>query len=132
MNKLLIITVGFSIIISGCSVGMAMSGKDNPNLGMVREGASRGEIEMTIGSPIKTISIDEKKRIDIYEYEIGNQPSAGRAIGHAALDLLTLGLWELIGSPIEGFQGSKYKLQVTYDKNDKVIAINQMTQQPEK
>jgi hypothetical protein len=124
-----ILTASFCLICwlgnSGCSVGMAMSGKDNPNLGMVREGASRGEIELTLGPPVNTVSIGEGKRIDIYEYEIGNEPSAGRAIGHGIMDILTLGIWEVIGTPIEGVQGSKYKLQVTYDKNDRVIAINQ-------
>lgn len=110
---------------NGCSVGMAMSGKDNPNLGMVRTGATRGEIELTLGPPVSTVSIDEGKRIDVYEYEIGNEPSAGRAIGHGIMDILTFGLWEVIGTPIEGFQGSKHKLQVTYDKTDHVIAINQ-------
>ena len=46
-------------------------------------------------------------RVDLYEYEIGNKPSAGRAIGHGVMDILTLGLWEIIGTPIEGFQGEK-------------------------
>jgi len=110
---------------SGCSVGMAMSGKDNPNLGMVRTGATRGEIELTLGPPVSTVSIEEGRRIDIYEYEIGNEPSAGRAIGHGVMDILTLGLWEILGTPIEGVQGTKYKMQITYDKNDRVIAINQ-------
>jgi len=110
---------------SGCSVGMALSGKENPNLGMVRQGASRGEIELTLGPPVSTVSIDEGKRIDIYEYEIGNEPSAGRAIGHGLMDILTFGLWEVVGTPIEGFQGSKHRLQITYDKKDRVIAINQ-------
>lgn len=105
---------------------MAMSGKDNPNLGMVGIGATRGEIELTLGPPVSTVSIDEGRRIDVYEYEIGNEPSAGRAIGHGVMDLLTFGLWEIIGTPIEGFQGTKHRMQITYDNTDHVIAINQM------
>ncbi|MCH7500389.1 MAG: hypothetical protein IH886_10325 [Nitrospinae bacterium] len=109
----------------GCSVGMAMSGKDNPNLGMVRSGASRGEVELTLGPPVSTVTIEDGRRIDVYEYEIGNEPSAGRAIGHGIMDILTFGLWEIIGTPIEGVQGNKYRMQITYDRNDRVIAINQ-------
>jgi hypothetical protein len=30
--------------LSACSVGMALSGKDNPDLGAVRMGAERGEV----------------------------------------------------------------------------------------
>jgi len=111
---------------TGCSVGMAMSGKENPNLGMVRTGASRGEIELTLGPPVNTASIDQGRRVDVYEYEIGNAPSAGRAIGHGIMDIITLGLWEVIGTPIEGVQGDKRRLQITYDKDDRVVAINQI------
>ena len=39
--KAFINTLLLSITISGCSVGMAMSGKEEPNLGMVQVGASR-------------------------------------------------------------------------------------------
>jgi len=109
----------------GCSVGMAMSGKDDPNMALIRVGASRGEIELTLGPPINTVSIEAGRRIDVYEYEIGNEPSAGRAIGHGIMDVLTLGIWEVVGTPIEGFQGTRYQIQLTYDEQDKVIAINQ-------
>ncbi len=113
-----------SFVISGCSVGMAMSGKEAPNLGMVQVGATRGEIELTIGSPFKTVTLKNGNRMDVYEYEIGNAPSAGRAAGHAVMDLLTFGLWEIIGTPMEAVQGDKHLLNITYDKNDNVIAIN--------
>jgi hypothetical protein len=108
----------------GCSVGMAMSGKNSPNLGLIRVGASRGEVELTLGPPIKTTSIDADRRIDIYKYEVGNESSAGRAAGHAVMDLLTLGLWEIVGTPIEGFQGEEHNLSIAYGKDDKVISIN--------
>lgn len=35
-------------------------------------------------------------------------------MGHAVMDVLTLGIWEVAGSPIEGFQGEKYQAMVTY------------------
>ncbi|MCX5718040.1 MAG: hypothetical protein NTW44_07045 [Nitrospirae bacterium] len=123
MRKFLYIILLFSI--SGCSVGMAMSGKEDPNFGAFRVGSARGEVELQLGSPINSVTIPEGKRVDVYEYEIGNKPSAGRAIGHGIMDILTLGLWEVIGTPIEGFIGEKKKLTITYDKNDKVEAINQ-------
>lgn len=123
MRKFLYIIILFSI--SGCSVGMAMSGKEDPNFGAFRVGSTRGEVELQLGSPINSVTIPEGKRVDVYEYEIGNKPSAGRAIGHGVMDILTFGLWEVIGSPIEGSIGEKKKLTITYDKNDKVEAINQ-------
>ncbi len=103
---------------------MALSGKKDPNLGAIRTGTTRGEVELQLGSPVKSVTAPGGKRIDIYEYEIGNEPSAGRAVGHGALDLLTLGLWEVVGTPIEALQGKKYEMTITYSQNDKVEAIN--------
>ena len=112
------------IVLSGCSVGMAMSGKKEPNLGAFRVGSSRGEVELQLGSPVSSATTPEGKRVDIYEYKLGNEPSAGRAIGHGVLDVLTLGLWEVAGTPIEGFQGEKKRLTIRYDAKDTVEAIN--------
>jgi hypothetical protein len=109
--------------LSGCSVGMALSGSENPNLGAVRVGASRGEIEMHLGSPVSSTMLDHGRRADVYQYEVGNEPSAGRAAGHAVMDVLTLGIWEIVGTPIEGVQGEKYRATIVYDEDDKVIDL---------
>ncbi len=110
------------VVLPGCSVGMAMVGKKEPELNVVRNGATRGEIELQLGSPVEIQEFDGK-RFDIYEYEIGNNPSAGRAFGHGVMDFLTLGLWEFVGTPVEGVQGQKKRLGVTYTKDDTVAKI---------
>ena len=58
--------------------------------------------------------MDGNKQIEIYEIEIGNEPSAGRAIAHGTMDILTLGLWEFIGTPIEVTTGEKSYLTAEY------------------
>ena len=113
---------GSCLIMQGCSVGMAMSGKKQPELGAVRVGATRGEIELQLGAPIE-VREENGRRVDIYEYEIGNEPSAGRAIGHGVMDVLTLGIWEVVGTPVEGFQGEKKRLMLAYDENDVVTKV---------
>ncbi len=120
--KMLGVLILSGLCLQGCSVGMAMSGKKQPELGAVRVGATRGEIELHLGSPVEITEVNGK-RVDIYEYEIGNEPSAGRAIGHGVMDVLTLGLWEVVGSPIEGFQGEKKRLLITYNEDDTVETI---------
>ena len=110
-------------VLSGCSVGMALSGEENPDLSVVKLGASRGEVELQLGSPISTESAADGHRIDTYEYEIGNEPSPGRAVAHGVADVLTLGLWEIIGTPIEAVQGETYFTEITYDADDKVTNI---------
>lgn len=117
--------VGLCLTLAGCSVGMAMSGKKEPNLGAFRVGSTRGEVELQLGGPISTTTTDEGRRVDLYEYEIGNEPAPGRATAHAVLDVLTLGLWEVVGTPIEAFTGSKHRLTITYGPDDRVLAINQ-------
>ena len=132
MNKRLYLVLFFtrvvaammSVTLNSCSVGMAMSGKKTPELGSFKVGSTRQEVELQLGSPIKSVTLENKKRLDVYEYEVGNDPSVGRAIGHGVLDVLTLGWWELGGTPVEGFIGEKHNLTLTYDENDRVVAIN--------
>jgi hypothetical protein len=107
---------------------MAVSGNDNPDLGAVRVGATRGEVQMQLGSPVRTTTLPDGTRTDLYEYEIGNEPSAARAIGHGVMDVLTLGAWEIIGTPIEGFQGQKYQATIAYDQEDKVMEVSSIKQ----
>ncbi len=114
------------VVLQACSVGMALSGKESPALGVIRVGASRGEIEMQLGPPVEILDQDDK-RIDVYEYEVGNEPSAGRAIGHGVMDILTFGLWEVIGTPIEGMQGTKKRITIYYDENDVVTRLGGTT-----
>jgi outer membrane protein assembly factor BamE (lipoprotein component of BamABCDE complex) len=106
-----------------CSVGMALSGKKEPNLGAIAVGSTRGEVEMHLGSPTASTTLEDGTRVDIYEYELGNEPSAGRAVGHGIMDVLTLGIWEVVGTPIEAVQGEKKQITITYDKNNCVKSI---------
>lgn len=108
----------------GCSVGMALSGEENPDLSVVKVGATRGEVELQLGPPIETESGRIGQRIDTYEYEIGDEPSAGRAVAHGVADVVTLGFWELLGTPIEAVQGETYYTKITYDSKDRVQHIS--------
>jgi hypothetical protein len=56
----------------------------------------------------------------------GKEPSTGRAIGHGIMDFLTLGLWEVIGTPVEVISdasGECRRIVVEYDENNKVVNI---------
>ena len=110
------------VFLHACSVGMAMSGRPDPNTGALRIGQSRDEVLLHLGQPTQTLATAEG-RTDEFHLQRGNAPSAGRAVGHAVLDVLTLGAWEIVGTPVEGFIGETFTLAVSYDADEKVTKI---------
>jgi len=106
-----------SLSLSACSVGMAISGDENPNLAVCTEGSTRLEIERELGAPKTTELYDDGTYQCTYEYELGDEPSAGRAAGHAALDVLTFGIWEIAGTPTELSMGDRFELTVVYGED---------------
>ncbi len=45
-------------------------------------------------------------------------------MGWAVADVLTLGLAEVVGTPVEAFSGEKYNVTVHYDQNARVLSVN--------
>lgn len=110
------------ISVSGCAAAMALHGKKEIDVASLHIGQPRDEVVMIVGQPMKT-QTTETGRKDIFECQRGNAPSTGRAVGHAAMSLLTLGWWEVAGVPIEALSSSKFYLTIDYDKEDKVAKI---------
>ena len=118
-----VLLLGGAPMLSGCSVGMAAAGKESPNLASCRVGATQAEIQAELGRPTSSRVLDNGDSVCTYEYEVGNDPSAARAVMHGGMDVLTLGLWELVGTPVEAAQGQRYEMTVTYDADGKAKAI---------
>lgn len=109
------------IFTSACSVVMATKGTKESNLSVLKEGTPRSIVVAELGPPKTT-----EENIDIYETCKGDEASTGRAIGHGVMDVLTLGLWEVIGTPIEAAAGSDkecYRIKIVYNENDKIESI---------
>jgi hypothetical protein len=64
---------------------------------------------------------DEKKyEIFVFTQGYGAGAKAGRAVFHGVADVLTLGVWEVIGTPTEGvFDGNEMAYEVRYDDDIK-------------
>ena len=92
------------------------------NISALAVGQSRGLVILNLGQPTKPWLADNK-RTDVFELERGNQQSLGRATGHAVMDRLTLGGWELIGTPIEGLAGDTMTRQIEYDEENTVRSV---------
>jgi hypothetical protein len=102
---------------------MAMSGKESPSMAVCRVGADRADIQAQLGAPTGERLLDSGDSVCTYEYQVGNEPSAGRAVAHGAMDLVTFGLWEVVGTPIEALQGETFEMTVTYAPDGKAKAI---------
>ena len=109
--------------LTGCSVGMALSGETQPDLAVCSVGAERSEIELQLGKPTAVSNLPDGGQACTYEYQLGNEPSPGRAVVHGAMDVLTMGLWEVVGTPVEAVQGKKYRMTVDYDSDGRTTRI---------
>lgn len=118
----------FAIMLSGCSVFMAAKQPDKKNVELFALGTPRSMLLAEFGPPAVSEMRDGKK-YEIYKFVQGYSAGAkaGRAVFHGAADVLTLGLWEVVGTPAEGvFSGDEMAYEVGYDKDnriDEVIAL---------
>lgn len=116
---LLVLTV-VTQLAAGCSVGMALHGEQQKDLSSLKVGADRSQVETTLLVPASEVSLPDGRTQCTYFFEVGNEPSAGRAAMHGVMDVLTLGVWELVGTPIEATQGDDMQVVVIYDAAGKV------------
>lgn len=125
MNKAKIsVLLSVILLTTNCSVMMAARGEREPNLGAFNVGASRAQVEAQLGKAKSSATLPDGTRLDTYTYVIGNEPSAGRAVAHAVMDVLTLFIWEIIGTGIEASeQGETKQIMVTYTSDDTVKKI---------
>lgn len=111
------------VFLAGCSVFMAASGKEDPNVMIMQPGTPRYVVESQFGPPTSQRTEPNGEWWCTYVYEVGNQPSTGRAIGHFALDVLSLGIWEVVGTPVEALQGSQQMATVVYTPDNLVKTL---------
>lgn len=128
MKRFLLLSLFIPIIhfISGCSVYMAAHQPEKKDLSVLNEGTPRSHVIAEIGAPVHTDELEDGK-MDIYKFVQGytKGEKVGRAIFHGAADVLTLGIWEVVGTPIELIaDGQDATLEVYYDRDDRVKRIN--------
>ena len=105
---------------SGCSVFMAAKQPDAKNVSLLKVGTPRALLLAEFGLPVVSETRDGHK-YEIFKFVDGYSAGAkaGRAVFHGAADVLTLGIWEVVGTPTEGvFDGDELVYQVRYDDKD--------------
>lgn len=109
---------------TGCSVYMAATQPPRKDLSVIHVGASRGKMIAEFGAPVSAGHDASGARVEHYRFTQGfSAPlKAGRAVFHGAADVLTIGLWEIVGTPTEAvWNGTDYLLKVTYDEQDRLL-----------
>ncbi len=112
-------------VLSGCAVYMAANQPMKKDTNLLQTGMPRDLLLAEFGSPVSTEEVRGKK-VDIFKYVDGYSDGnkAFRAVGHGAMDVLTLGLWEVVGTPTEAtLNGTDVAVKVTYDKSLKVEEV---------
>jgi len=123
----LALVASLSLTVTGCSVAMALSGNAEPNFKAFEIGSSRQVVETQLGHPLASQKLEDGKKKDTYQYEIGNSPNGHRALMNFYFDLATIGIWELFGTIIEARMGDTEQTQVTYNPEDRAVAIEGYT-----
>lgn len=120
-----------TLVLSGCSIGMALSGNKQPNFDFISIGAPRNQVEAELGHPATTNELTEGKQEAIYKYEMGNSPNTGRAwmYGYAWLTIIGI-LGEPIYSLIELNMGHDEETRLVYGPDNKILEIHGYTPPP--
>lgn len=101
---------------------MATQQPTRKDIDLFSVGTPRDMLIAEFGLPSVSETRDGKKH-EIFKFKQGYSTAtkAGRAVFHGVADVLTLGLWEVVGTPAElVFHGDEMVFDVTYDKNDRV------------
>jgi hypothetical protein len=109
-------------LLASCSVVMATKQPSLKDMNVFRPGTERDVVIAQVGVPVSTEKLPDGRK-DIYTFIQGysSGAKAARAIFHGAADVFTIGIWEAIGTPIEGaFDGKKITERVFFDKDDRV------------
>lgn len=127
MKRLLVLFIVLvsSQTLTACSVYMAATQPGQKDLSLLRKGQPRAKLIAEYGSPQHS-EMRNGQRVDIFSFVQGyhGAEKAGRAVLHGAADVVTLGLWEAVGTPVEGhFNGTPISAEVTYDAFDTVLTV---------
>lgn len=103
-------------VLPACSVYMAASGEEKRDLGILAPGTTRDAILAEFGTPTATEKT-EAEHYDIFRFVQGRSTGSnvGRAVFYGAAAVLTLGLSEVVTTPVEGAVGDQGEIRLRVD-----------------
>jgi hypothetical protein len=116
-----------SLALCGCGPVMEANRPDPVDLSQFKPGEKRLEVVKVIGAPPATVP-DGGKSCDVYKLYTHGPSSAGRAaaaFGEGVTDVFTLGLAEVIWTPVEaGTKNSLYTVTFCY-QNEALVSVEE-------
>jgi hypothetical protein len=113
---------------SGCAATKAMQQPPKRNLNVLSQGTPRTHVIAELGAPMWT-DPNTAPPVDVYSFKQGYSKGAKatRALVHTAGDVVTWGLWEVVGIPTETLaDGTDVQVTVHYDENQQVRNVEVM------
>lgn len=114
------------MVLSSCSPYLAYNQPGRKELGVLTEGSHQSLVRAELGTPVWTGKDEQGSDIDIFQFVQGYSAGAkaARFVWHTAADVFSIGLWEIIGYPIEStYSGTKMNAVITYDAYQKVKSV---------
>ena len=113
------------MMLAGCSAYMAANQPGQKDFSVLKTGTPRDRVLAEFGTP-KHSEVVQGQKSDIFTFVQGYNGAvkAGRAVVHGVATVATLGLWEVIGTPVEGhMNGTELSVRVNYDGGDRVALV---------
>lgn len=114
-----------AFLLGGCSVYMAAHQPSEKNVGLFVAGTPRSFLIAEFGQPVSS-DIKNGQRYEIFRFTQGYSggAKAGRAFAEGVADVMTLGVAEIITTPVESIaDGNLTAYGVVYDSNDLVVQV---------
>jgi hypothetical protein len=103
-KTILILLCALALLFQGCSAFMAGKKQTKKDLSVLRVGGNRDDIVAVLGAPYQTQRFEDGQVKDTYKI-VENAPTEGmktvEVLGNGVLSIGTLGLWEIVGTPIQ-------------------------------
>ncbi|OEU70744.1 MAG: hypothetical protein BA863_14765 [Desulfovibrio sp. S3730MH75] len=133
----LLLAIGLTLFgASGCSVYMAANQDDAKEMSIITEGQPRSVMLGEFGQPVSTVTrSDGTVEYDVFSFRDGYSggAKAGRALFHGVADVFTLGLWEIVGTPVEAVaNGDQMSYKIFYDEHGEVSNIVPLSKDAQK
>ena len=116
-------------MLTGCVVVRSLRGEKGPDFSHIQPGAKRTVVETALGQPLSEGVSPANVRYAVYEYNAGIPSHPGDAGTAVLLDVVTLGIFEIITYKNHGwrhpgeYDRRKPRIVIIYDPRDVILGI---------